>query len=129
MSRTYRLLNTSISEINIGNPFYIYKYLFQQKRLITKEYVLSGHSKIVKKELALCYSDKMRGVMRLKGPSWFHNLSSQRPHRRKAKREIYKFMKSFDFNKYNLDDVNDCFLGEDYHHVIIESKPHREYWY
>jgi hypothetical protein len=71
-------------------------------------YYLDPNSKEGKKAIARHHSD--RGWFRFIGPGWFHNQYSQRPYRRRAKREIHKFFKDEDYE------------------VMIESKPHREYW-
>lgn len=62
------------------------------------------------KRLAKFHSDKKHHWMNWRGPSWFHNTYSQRPHRRRSRREIQKY------------------LLDPEHEVIIESMPHREYW-
>ena len=68
------------------------------------------HSEQGRKKLARFHSDKKDYWMNYRGPAWFHNVFSQRPHRRRAKREIQKYLRNNDYE------------------VIIENKPHREYW-
>ena len=44
------------------------------------------------------------------GPSWFHRMFSQKPHRMRAKKEIHKFLR-------------------DAEHEVIISKPPQIYWW
>lgn len=111
MSRTYRFLNRTPTELGLSSSWMFYDWK-------TGRY-FNSLSKQARKRIALLYSDKKEGVMRLKGPSWYHKLTSQRPHRNKGKKQINLFIKSF---KDNLT-IDDC------HEVIIESKPKRNYWY
>jgi hypothetical protein len=64
-----------------------------------------------KKLIAMYHSDRKHGVMVWNGPSWFHRMRSQKPHRTRAKRELHKF---------KIDPE---------HEVIIENKPPRQYWW
>ena len=50
-------------------------------------------------------------IMHWNGPSWFRRSFSQVPYRRRAKRLIHRYMR---------DEIED---------VILETKPHRQYWY
>lgn len=50
-----------------------------------------------KKRLAQHHSDAGYCWQNYKGPHWFHNLFEERPRRRKAKRELHKFMKDPDY--------------------------------
>lgn len=71
---------------------------------------IDRHSEQGRKMLARFHSDKKDYWMNWRGPSWFHNTFSQRPHRRKAKRELQKY------------------LFDPEHEVMIEDMPYREYW-
>lgn len=111
MSRTYRFLNSTPTELGLSANWMFYDWK-------TGMY-FNSFSQLARKKIALLYSDKKDGVRRLKGPSWYHKLTAQKPHRSKAKKQIYLFIKSF---KDNLT-IDDC------HEVIIENKPKRDYWY
>jgi hypothetical protein len=56
------------------------------------------------------HSDAGTHQCREPGPSWFRNLTSQRPHRRSSKEQLRKFILDQEFE------------------VIIEDNPHLEYW-
>ncbi len=60
--------------------------------------------------LAHYHSDAGTYTWREPGPSWFRNLTSQRPMRRQSKNQLRKFM-----------------LDEEFE-VIIETNPKLEYW-
>lgn len=106
MSRTYRQLK--------GDP-YLKKWVVECKliRNLTSRNAwikLDKTSKEYKKALAKFHSDA--GVMSFKepGPHWFRNLFTERPQRRKAKRELKKFM-----------------LDNEYE-VILRAKEPLSYW-
>ena len=63
-----------------------------------------------RKKLARFQSDAKKYWMNWRGPAWFHNTFSQRPHRRRASAELKKFMQDPE------------------HEVMIENKPRRLYW-
>lgn len=56
------------------------------------------------------HSDSIRFMSGCKGPSWFINEFVQRPYRRKAKRELHKYLRNEEYE------------------VMIEDKPKRIYW-
>jgi hypothetical protein len=73
------------------------------------ELVFNANSKEGKKRLAKFHSDRKRYYWNHRGPGWFHNLYSQRPYRRDAKRQIKRYIDN---------DID----------VQLLRKPKREYW-
>lgn len=104
MSRTYRFLKSTINNYQFIGTWLLYDY--------KNGNYINPYSKEAKKRIAMFFSDKKPNTMRLKGPGWYHNLSSQRPYRREAKYQLKMFLKS----------------NQDFD-VILESKPHRHWWY
>lgn len=90
MSRTRRIKETYLDKWALGRA--------------------NPNSKVGKKRLARLHSDVKFSVTNWKGPSWFHNMFSQKPHRTKARAELRKFLENPE------------------HEVILESKPPRVYW-
>lgn len=103
MSRTYRFLKSTIN-----NYFFIGSWLLYDYK--NNSYI-NKNSKEATKRISKFFSDKKPNVMRLKGPGWYHNLFSQRPHRRDSKYQLNKFIKNQDYE------------------VVIEQKPKRHWWY
>lgn len=112
MSRTYRRKKA--------------KYLIRENRILLESYWdreqwKSGYivfyyeridpkSKKGKKKLAKFHSDSPQCIINWNGPSWYHNLYSQRPYRRECKRQILKCI------QYDYD-------------ISIIRKPHSPYYY
>lgn len=107
MSRTYRRKND--------------KYLIKENRILLDSYWdrkdwtyyyerIDPKSKKGKKKLAKFHSDSPQCIVNWAGPSWFHNLYTQRPYRRDCKRQIQKYL------KYDCD-------------ISILRKPRSEYFY
>ncbi len=67
-------------------------------------------SKYGKKALAEFHSDAGTFEGKEPGPSWFRNLTTERPQRREAKRQLHKFM-----------------LDEEFE-VMLNPMDHLEYW-
>lgn len=67
-------------------------------------------SKEYKKGSARFHSDAGTYSYKEPGPSWFRNVTAQRPYRRDAKKQLHKFIKHEEYE------------------VIISSKPKLEYW-
>lgn len=63
-----------------------------------------------KKRLAKFHSDAGTHGCKEPGPAWWRNMTAERPNRRKAKRELQKYLVD---NEYE---------------PIIEAKPRLEYW-
>ena len=142
MSRTYRFLKVKqpLSELNLS-AFWVYN----DWNSTPKNAQINPFSQQGKAVIARIFSDAKHGVMRFKGPGWFHNQFSQRPYRRKAKTELKKFMNTYknyssadweylETGNWSWCDENDDFHSFDvdscaYHEVLIESKPFRQYWY
>lgn len=109
MSRTYRQLK--------GDPYWK-RWALDYELIRVSDYKffcwiirrVDKNTKEYKKALAKFHSDA--GVVTFKepGPSWFRNLYSERPQRRKAKRELKKFM-----------------LDNEYE-VILNNKEPLQYW-
>ena len=104
MSRTYRFKK---------DP-----YLIKDRGVLSEtNFRFGGHiqhepnSKEGCQRLARFHSDAKRYVMIWNGPSWWHKMTSQVPYRVRARNQINKFMRGQE---------------ED---VIIESYPHREYYW
>lgn len=126
MSRTYRFTKSKnlykvINNVYYNDPFYTMNRIYS---LVDFPKLMEKHLSKAKKEIPLLFSDK-KPLMIYKGPSWFHRMSSQKPHRIKSKNELNKFKKTFNFNMLN----DNYDYTEDYHEVIIENKPKREYWF
>lgn len=68
-------------------------------------------SEEAKKALAKFHSDAKKGVMRWRGPGWYHRLFSQIPYRNRSKREISRYLKG------EIDDI------------VLENKPKRLWYY
>lgn len=96
MSRTYRRKNTTkvgwhttleyhTSELVRGEDFSWHWVPYPKD---SKEY---------KRGSAKYYGDHGTHNFKEPGPSWFRNLYSTRPERRKAKRELQKFMKNDEY--------------------------------
>lgn len=136
MSRTYRLIKESPKALGLGSWI-----MFDWKSF--KD--INPYSKEGKKRIAKFFRDGTPSLMRVHGPSWFHNMTSQRPHRRKSKTELKKFKQSFeieclydfrkhqyfaayDYSEYSwwIDQFNPL---DDVYEVMIPNKPRREYWY
>lgn len=64
-----------------------------------------------RKALAKFHSDAKKGVMRWKGPGWYHRLFSQMPYRNRSKKEIHRYLKG---------EIED---------VVLENKPKRLWYY
>jgi ATPase subunit of ABC transporter with duplicated ATPase domains len=73
------------------------------------KFVFYADSEEGKKRLAKFHSDKKWRYWNHIGPGWFHNLYSQRPYRRDAKRQIKRYIDN---------DID----------VQLLRKPKREYW-
>jgi hypothetical protein len=71
---------------------------------------LKPDSKEYKKAVAIYHSDAGWTSCKEPGPMWYIRETAQVPYRRRAKNELHKFMRDADYE------------------VMIESKPHREYW-
>lgn len=135
MSRTYRFINSrGLAKVKHHiRPAYrnIFYYLFSSK----SEKLNDMEDKKIDRKIARAFSDSKKGIMILKGPSWFHNLTSQRPHRREASVKLKEFKKVF--NSCSFNELNNCEedLGEYVEEILcendilIESKPKREYWW
>lgn len=104
MSRTYRFKKDTYMNEGILSDWVINGGFFWIRFLHDPE------SKEGKKRLAKFHSDCKRGFYNYVGPGWFHNMYSQRPYRRNAKKQIQLFMRDEDFE------------------VQILNKPKREYW-
>ena len=95
MSRTYRRKNTTNAGWYLNLDFY------------TSELVRNGwhwewvpypkDSKQYKKGYAKYHGDHGTHNFKEPGPSWFRNLFSTRPERRKAKRELQKYMSNDEY--------------------------------
>ena len=73
------------------------------------KFVFYADSEEGKKRLAKFHSDRKWRYWNHIGPGWFHNLYSQRPYRRDAKRQIKRYIDN---------DID----------VQLVRKPKREYW-
>jgi len=105
MSRTYRFKH---DEYMIQDE--LYEWVRLENHLYAYNKVkLDSKSKEGQRKIAVTRSGKH--IMQYNGPSWFRREFAQVPYRRRAKRLIHNYM----YGK-----------AED---VIIESKPHRDYWY
>jgi len=110
MSRTFRRRN------GVGNnwsdfEYHTGEYIRVGKGIWARVYVpYPKNSKEYKKGKARFHSDA--GTTRCKepGPSWYRNLTTERPLRRKSKRELQKFM-----------------LDPNYE-PIVEEKGKLDYW-
>lgn len=56
-------------------------------------YIFEPNSKEGRKRLAKFHSDNACYIRNWHGPSWYHNLYSQRPYRRDCKKQIQKCIK------------------------------------
>lgn len=74
------------------------------------EFKYKKNSKEGKKRIARYRSDAGTHNFKEPGPSWFRNLYTERPNRRKAKRELQKFLRDTEYEP------------------MIEAKPPLEYW-
>jgi len=72
-------------------------------------YTYKKTSKKGKKALARWHSESCKSYGE-PGPMWYIHETAQVPYRVRAKTELSKYKKDFDYE------------------VILESKPHREYW-
>ena len=107
MSRTYRFkkdekwmfqYNHVLKEcVNIANYYYDFRPIDPRS--------VEGIRRV-----ALARSDKKEHIWISTGPGWFHNLFVQRPYRRRARKEIHKWIKNPDYEP------------------MIEDCPHRSYW-
>ena len=105
MSRTYRFRHDEYMVRDV-----LYEWVRIDERHYTHHKVfLDPKSKEGKREAAICRSGKF--IMHWNGPAWFRRIYTQVPYRRRSKRLIHNYMNG---------------KAED---VILESKPHREYWY
>ncbi len=104
MSRTYRFKKQSDS-------YLIKENLVLEICVVWPKYqIIDQRSDVGKLRLAQFHSDKKKRYYQWKGPSWFHNLYSQRPYRRKCKCEIARY------------------LRDDEYEIQILDKPYRKYW-
>jgi hypothetical protein len=122
MSRTYRFkhdkwkINSNCvltewdSRLDLYNPddYYIREFYCYGITNCHK-LVFDPNSKEGKKRLAKFRSDTKWRYWNHVGPGWFHNLNSQRPYRRDAKRQIKRYIDN---------DID----------VELLRKPKREYW-
>lgn len=116
MSRTYRFLKTKTLEIvGLSKGSMFWGINIEKRRKLIRLYpnfrfFLNTNSKEARKIISMAFSDNKTHYLNCKGPGWYHNEFSQKPHRSRAKTEIVKYMKN---NEYE---------------VIIENKPKRIYW-
>lgn len=90
MSRTYRRKNET------QDHYWVLRdYIWVE--LSSRRINIDPKSKEGKIRLAKHHSDAGYCWTNYKGPHWFHNLYEERPRRRKAKRELHKFMKDPDY--------------------------------
>jgi hypothetical protein len=106
MSRTYRFKKDTYMEEGILSDWYIP----DPRDYCWIRFLHDPSSDEGKKRLAKFHSDNKRGFYNYVGPGWFHNMYSQRPYRRNAKKQIHRFM---------------C---EEEYEVQLLRKPKREYW-
>jgi len=105
MSRTYRFKH---DEYMIQDE--LYKWVkVENNRYAYNKVKLDSKSKEGQRKIAVTRSGKH--IMQHNGPSWFRREFSQVPYRRRAKRLIHQYIRG---------EIED---------VLLESKPHREYWY
>jgi hypothetical protein len=111
MSRTYRRKNGDPQELDwvLTKTEWTWRYwadgsMWREWRKIH----IDPKSPEGKKALNRYHSDGSKAYWR--GPMWFHKEYAQVPYRVRAKNEIHKYMRNPDYE------------------VIIEDKPHREYW-
>jgi len=95
MSRTYRRKTTDRVNWACELEHYISEVVFSDYTRFSSSWVRVYYpkaSKAYKKGLARYHSDGATNNFKEPGPSWFRNLFSDRPLRRKAKNELRKFM-------------------------------------
>jgi hypothetical protein len=105
MSRTYRFRH---DEYMVKDNLYEWVRWDERHYTLRKSW-LDPKSKEGRKERAVQRSGKF--IMHWNGPAWFRLIYAQVPYRRRSKRLIHNYMHG---------------KAED---VILESKPHRDYWY
>lgn len=110
MSRTYRRKSTKRINWWCSIEHYVTELRRVEGRWRFERFYFEKDSKEYKKGVARYHSDAATTNCKEPGPSFFRNLTAQRPHRRESKRELQKFLSDPDYE------------------VMILSMPKLEYW-
>jgi soluble lytic murein transglycosylase-like protein len=101
MSRTYRDKG--------HNFFYTRDWVLHDYNANGDRIRIDPKSKEGRKRLAKQRADKTM-TWKEPGPAWFRNLTTERPQRRKAKAQLYRYVRGEEFE------------------VMLEAKAPRDYW-
>ena len=105
MTRTYRRMNASYNDKRWECSELVRVARWHWVRV---DYPVGSEK--YKKSSARYHSDAGTYNYREPGPSWFRNITAERPHRRSAKKQLHKFIKDYEYE------------------VLIMNKPKLEYW-
>lgn len=110
MSRTYRRKTTNRINWACDLEYYISEHIRVEGTYTYVSVPYPKASKAHKKGLARYHSDGATNNFKEPGPSFFRNLTAERPHRRDSKEQLRKWT-------YN-----------EAYEVMILSKPKLDYW-
>lgn len=111
VSRTYRRKTTNRINWMCDLEYYITELVPQEG--INRNYIRIPYpkdSKEYKKGYARYHSDGATNSFKEPGPSFFRNLTAERPHRRSSKEQLRKYLQNQEYE------------------VMVLSRPKLEYW-
>ncbi len=113
VSRTYRRKTTKRVNWMCDLDYYITELVPQEGINRNRNYIRIPYpkdSKEYKKGYARYHSDGATNSFKEPGPSFFRNLTAERPHRRSSKEQLRKYLQNQEYE------------------VMVLSRPKLEYW-
>lgn len=109
MSRTYRRTDDAWTGTWFGKFWAVSEWRYNQDGVYLR-ICYPKDSKEYKKASALYHSDAGSHLFKEPGPSWWRREFYQRPYRRRAKKQLHRYVQGEDID------------------VIIEDKPRLDWW-